>query len=283
MQKQVNKNSWLQTLAQKKYKDFVLKPALKIINKNQKYPTFWTMPHDTICRTILLDGFYEKALLQGMCALLENKNGVALDIGANIGNHSIFFSQHFKTVLAVEPVPSNCWILKANLHLNNIHNVELIECGLSDQNSEMMISSNNGLNTNNGLKFVDEQTRHIDTIVKVFTGDELFHDLSLHEKILLVKIDVEGHEPQVIRGMKKLLNAHQPIIFWEAFSLDTFNLSKVILEEFGYSNFYHLSTNKYKKKWANKIFKSFNSSSFLKDLESCDFSGMNVASLKPLL
>jgi FkbM family methyltransferase len=283
MGNKIQTSSWFSTLVQNKYRDFVLKPALKIINKHQKFPTFWTMPHDTICRTILLEGYYEKNLLKGMCDLSVNKNGIVLDIGANIGNHTIYFSQFFNKVLAFEPVPSNCWILKANLHLNNIKNVDLIECALSNQSTEMVISSNDGHNTNNGLSPLNAQTDQQSTRVKVYKGDELLNELTLHEKILLIKIDEEGHEPQVIQGLKTTIEKYQPIIFWEAFSLDVFNQSKVILQEFGYTNFYHLSTNKYSNKLANKLFKTFNSSSYLKNIDSDDFTGMNVASPLPLL
>jgi FkbM family methyltransferase len=282
MRKQITQTNFFSTFIKNKYRDLILKPALKLIINHQKYPTFWTMPHDTICRTILLDGFYEQALLQGMCKLSSGSDGLALDIGANIGNHSIYFSQYFKKVMAFEPVPSNCWILKANLYLNNIKNVELHECGLSNHNHEMIVMSDVGHNTNNSLKKLSEENNPNETIVNAYSGDALLERISPKEKIILVKIDVEGHEPQVIEGLKCTLKTHKPLIFWEAFSLETFNQSRIFLEDIGYKYFYHLSTNKYSIKWINKIFKSFNSATYLKNIDSLDFSGMNVASFTPL-
>jgi hypothetical protein len=95
--KKVTNNALIASFISNKYRDLILKPALKLLNRNQKNApcNFWTMPYDSICQAIILNGFYERELLEGMCALVKDKNGIALDIGANIGNHSLFFSKHF--------------------------------------------------------------------------------------------------------------------------------------------------------------------------------------------
>jgi hypothetical protein len=66
------------------------------------------MPYDSIGQAIILNGFYERELLQGMCSLVLDKNSIALDVGANIGNHSLFFSNNFDSVISFEPMASNC-------------------------------------------------------------------------------------------------------------------------------------------------------------------------------
>jgi hypothetical protein len=65
---------------------------------------------DTICREIMLDGCYEKDLLATMVELVPDTTSTFLDIGANVGNHSIYLSKHFRRVISFEPVPRNCWI-----------------------------------------------------------------------------------------------------------------------------------------------------------------------------
>src|SRR3989338_8106599 len=94
-------------------KNFLLKPAFKLFKNRRGYPAFWTMPYDPICREILFNGYYEKELLMGMCKLVENKSGTVLDIGANIGNHTVFFSREFENVISFEPTPSNCWAVSS--------------------------------------------------------------------------------------------------------------------------------------------------------------------------
>lgn len=98
----------------RQYRNIVLKQALKLFQDSK----FWTMPSDAICREILLDGYYERDLLAGMCKLAGNKQGTCLDIGANIGNHSVYFSGHFAKVVAFEAHPRNVGILRANIHYN---------------------------------------------------------------------------------------------------------------------------------------------------------------------
>jgi hypothetical protein len=75
--KKVTNNPFITSFLKNKYRDFILKPALKLLNRNQKTAqcTFWTMPYDSICQSIILNGFYERELLQGMCALVKDKKG----------------------------------------------------------------------------------------------------------------------------------------------------------------------------------------------------------------
>jgi tRNA/tmRNA/rRNA uracil-C5-methylase (TrmA/RlmC/RlmD family) len=127
--KKITKDNYIKNFFELRYRDIVLKPALKIINKHQKKAeiTFWTMPFDSICREIILNKLYESSLLNAMCSIVKDKNTVALDVGANIGNHSLYFAKYFKKVISFEPAPNNCWIFKANIFLNRVKNVILIE------------------------------------------------------------------------------------------------------------------------------------------------------------
>lgn len=265
-------------------KNFLLKPAFKLFKNRGDYPTFWTMPYDPICRDILFNGYYEKELLIGMSKLVENKSGTVLDIGANIGNHTVFFSKEFKQVISFEPIPSNCWILKANLYLNNISNVQLIEKGVGDINEKLFISQIDPKNTNNGLSKINPQGATDQNCVDVVIGDEELEKLAIPKPILMIKIDVEGAEPQVIMGLRKTIATYKPIIYWEAFTSETVNQSKILLEEMGYVNFYHLTTKNYDNKFMNKITTLLGKSVYLKPIENCTtYEGMNVASPKKLI
>jgi len=286
--KKVTNNPFIAGFLHNKYRDLILKPALKLLNRNQKNApcTFWTMPYDSICQAIILNGFYERELLQGMCALVKDKNGIALDIGANIGNHSLFFSKHFNAVIAFEPVPNNCLLLKANLFLNQNQNINLIEKALSDTNTKMGIDKGNSKNTNNTISELhkkDEDAAN-QIMVDVVVGDEVIEKLDIKQKVNLVKIDVEGHEPFVVAGLRKTISTHQPIVYWEAFSKDEAEKTKALLMEMGYSNFYHLTTKKYQSRLLNKLIKSFTNAAYLVEFDQCtQFDGMNVASVAKLM
>ncbi len=283
--KKITQDSYIKNFTEQRYRDFVLKPALKLLNAHQKKSesVFWTMPFDTICKNITLNHFYEPELLNGMCELVKDKDGIALDIGANIGNHSLFFANRFAKVISFEPVPSNCWIVKSNLYLNGIQNLVLIKKGLSNKNIKMALDSSNPKNTNNGVSAISEVLGS-QTIIDVVIGDEEISKLSLDKKVVLIKIDVEGHEPFVVEGLKATIKKDMPTIFWEAFSREEANRTKVLLEDMGYKNFYHLTPNRFHNRLLNKIWRSISKATFIVGFDSCQrFDGMNVASKTDLL
>jgi len=268
------------SLLRNQYKNLILKPCLRFSRYRDSYPKFWTMPYDIICREILLNGYYEKELLIGMAAIVKNKSGTVLDIGANIGNHSVFFSKTFKQVISFEPVPRNCWIFKANLHLNEIDNVTLVEKALSDKNQLQFLSHDDPCNTNNGLS---QLSQGIGSRVEVVRGDDVLRTMDYAAPIALIKVDVEGLEHEVIKGLEETIGEYRPTICWEGFTSEGVLATKTTLEDMGYRNFYHLTTSRFENRYMNKLANSFGKSVYLLPLDHCkSFDGMNVASSNPI-
>lgn len=123
------------------------------------------------------------------------------DIGANIGLHVLSVAQSRPTIdlpiVAVEPDPINALVLRKNILLNGIENVHVHEVGCSNVTGEMHLHLTQSHNRGT-FRIVppDEETG---TKVHVMTLDQILaeHDLTTP---LLVKIDVEGHETQVLEG-----------------------------------------------------------------------------------
>jgi len=233
----------LRRIKDRLYRNFVLKPALRLFRYTDRESHFWLLSpevahRDTICREIMLDGYYEKDLLAAMVDLVPDKSGTFLDIGANIGNHSIYLSKHFKRVVSFEPIPRNCWIFKANRHLNSADNITLVEKGLSSKPGQLCFSSEDPMQTNTGLHEARDGTDKSET-VEVVRGDDALRELGI-ENVVGIKIDVEGHEPDVIQGLEATLRRSQPVVFWEAFSRASASQAETILREFGYCRFEHL-------------------------------------------
>jgi len=271
------------TFAASQYKNAVLKPALKAFRERPpELPTFWTMPHDPICREILLNGFYEREILRGMCALAPDKSGTVLDVGANMGNHTIYFSREFARVISFEPVPRNCWLLQANLHLNDIRNVTLIQKGLSSERGTLHFRTI-ATNTNSAVADASRGDADHDVSAEIVPGDEALADRS--DRIVLIKVDVEGDEPKVLQGLAKTITTHRPLIFFEALSAPACDESKRVLEELGYRNFYLLTIYRYENRRLSKLVNALTGRpAYLKRLEDCaTFDGMCVASSEPLM
>lgn len=166
---------------------------------------------DFIAHNINLNGIYEKDDLDtffewAASAGIDFKDATALDIGANIGNHSLYFSDHFKRVVSFEPHPRTFKVLSLNSELaDNIvcHNV-----GLSDQDGSAILSV---LPANFGRSSIGESRDAKSVDIKLITLDTFCK----FENVKLLKIDVEGHELKALSGAKKLIQEHQPIILFE--------------------------------------------------------------------
>ena len=73
---------------------------------------------DYVSNKILLDGIYEGRELNALDQLVFchlPRDSVALDIGANIGNHTAYFARYFSRVIAFEPNPMVFAVLSANV------------------------------------------------------------------------------------------------------------------------------------------------------------------------
>ena len=276
----ITKNYPVETVLRSVYKNIVLKSAVRIFKKRKTEIKFWTIPHDPICREILTSGFYEKELLEGMVSLAKNSKGTVLDVGANIGNHSLYFSKYFDHVISFEPAKNNCCILKANIRLNKIKNITIIDKALGNMDSVMSVNDDPD-NTNHNLLEADFSDP--DNLVDVRIGDDLLDQLNLLLPVVLIKIDVEGFEPAVVEGLSKTIKRDKPLIFWEAFSREKAQETIDILTELGYNNFYHLTKNKFINGKINSLYNSFSRSAYLFDInQNRKFDGMNVGSVRSL-
>lgn len=138
------------------------------------------------------------------------QNGIALDIGANIGNHSMFFSDRFRGVHAYEPNPRTYCLLKFNT--DPLVNVTCHQFGLGDVTGSLELHQNLA---NPGLASIKYGSDPQDQLIKIHvsTLDELSHPEN--ESICFIKMDVEGFEENVIKGGERTLRKLQPVVVFE--------------------------------------------------------------------
>lgn len=191
---------------------------------------------DHIAHSIHVDGVYERDELEVFFAWMKRAGidfggATALDIGANIGNHSLYFSDYFAHVVSFEPNPRTFRVLSINADL--VGNVTCHNVGLSDRAGEATLSmdpANMGGASIGGAANLQAQT------ISLVDLDSL-GDLG---DVKLVKIDVEGHEYKALSGGRNLLTAKMPIILFEQHLKEFVNgQSPVVslLREMGYERF----------------------------------------------
>lgn len=159
-------------------------------------------------------GAYAKDELRILEELINKARGsTILDIGANVGHHSLFFSKFGKEVHSFEPFSEVSARLEQKIADNGLTNVHLhkVALGEKDEVKEFFPSDTN--NTGTG-SFVNRQSSREPVKLSIFNGDSYLESNNITD-IGFIKIDVEGFEIEVLKGLKQTIKKYQPIIFFE--------------------------------------------------------------------
>ena len=159
-------------------------------------------------RRLYFQGIHEKNVLELMrdMSMDRREGSVFCDIGANVGQHSLFcaLNLRFEKIYAFEPYPSTFAALRQNILLNSLEGkIAAVNLALSDKMAEYGMEvpslSNDGMNyLLSGLK----PDRSI--VVRSTTLDSFAYENGI-TRIDMMKIDVEGAELNVVRGARGLL------------------------------------------------------------------------------
>jgi FkbM family methyltransferase len=167
-------------------------------------------PGDVVDYYIYTEGLFEKRFLFLVERLFNG--GVALDVGANIGNHALFLARVFDEVHAFEPNPAMLARLERHIAMNAATNVRIHPFGLSDRDGKLPFYEHPGQNPGAG-RFLAEGSP-TKTLLPVRRGDDVLRD-SGAGSIDFVKVDVEGHELAVLAGLAQTIAAHRPAVGFE--------------------------------------------------------------------
>ena len=136
--------------------------------------------------------------------------GTLIDVGANVGSVSLLLSDKVDHAILFEPNPLAAARARENLARNQL-GFEVYELALSDAKGEVRFECHGGVDTV-GRVVVNGQTIGVGaTVVQRTTFDEFLARYDRpHPPISLIKIDVEGHENAVLRGMRQFLFERRP-------------------------------------------------------------------------
>ena len=153
-------------------------------------------------------GGFEKRELDWLLPRLR-QDDVVWDVGANVGIYSVLMAKRAARVVAFEPVAATVEHLQRNLDLNDAHNVTVVEAALSDAPGEGTMATMPGGAGGNHLTRGGE---HSDVAVRVTTGDEY---AGSHGAPDVIKVDIEGFEPDFVRGAVGVIREHRPMLTLE--------------------------------------------------------------------
>jgi FkbM family methyltransferase len=209
------------------------------------YGFFWT---ETSLKRNLLTAKYEPLQPLLLLNFTEELNSeYFFDIGANIGFYSILTSHNkrVKKIYSFEASPNTCAELVSNIQLNKLNNlIEAKAVAVSDSCGEVNFQIESDFS---GINSIKETSFHRSDLfskvarVKSITIDSFF-DLS--NANLAFKIDVEGHELNVIRGASKLLLNNNCILQIEIYQNSTVEVEK-LMGKLGYHKIFCIKNDFY--------------------------------------
>jgi FkbM family methyltransferase len=164
---------------------------------------------------------------------------VVLDVGANIGTHTVALATQVTatgSVYAVEPQRLTFQLLCANVALNALTNVVCLNAAVGETEGTTRIPTLDPLVENN-FGGLPAQGHDSGEEVKVIRLD----DLSL-PRCNLIKIDVEGMETGVLAGARRTIREFRPVLFVENNSQERSAAVLKSLDELGYSCWWHVAS-----------------------------------------
>lgn len=163
-------------------------------------------------------GGYELDELQLLRDLMHDRPGAwALDIGANVGHHALFLASFCEKVHAFEPFDDVARCIREKVARNRLQNIELHALGLGDADAELSYFAPADNNVGNGT-FVSELAplgrQTPSAVLTVRHADRYLQTLAL-PRLDLIKIDVEGFELHVLKGLTETLTRYRPLVMVE--------------------------------------------------------------------
>lgn len=158
---------------------------------------------------IAINRVYEKHVTEEIRRFFR-PGAVLVDVGANIGYYTLLAAPHLGAagkIIAFEPSLDSCALLKMSLEKNGFKNVTIHAKAVAD------IQGIVGFNPDDSNGLINKENPNICAYqVEAVTLDDV---LNGEERIDLIKMDVEGAEGLVLKGMEKLIQTHHPLIFTE--------------------------------------------------------------------
>lgn len=224
--------------AAQKFETIANAPSSRFVYRPQHTNSTFFLPYgnvDLIQQVILAsDNYFEIGALDELffdfkggllSKLVAEPDSVIVDVGANIGNHTLYFANelHAGKIFAFEAVGNTCNILRTNVQLNNLQNkVEIFNCGLSNVSGRASIQHYDPENIGGTNLVVGRGNIELSAL----------DDFNL-PKVTFMKIDVEGMEPQVLEGAIETIKRSRPFIYVESFA-DKFPIVESFMRNLNY-------------------------------------------------
>jgi FkbM family methyltransferase len=166
---------------------------------------------DTVVKELYWSNFngWEKKEIDMIINLCKKKKyDYFFDIGSYSGFYSLLLSSIYSdiNVYSFEIIDKIFERLNNNIHLNNYKNIMTINKGVADKNCTLFISKGSFDNGLSSVSYLTNKSSEQESINIDVVSIDSFLENRLNSKNILIKIDTEGTEKNVIKGMKYLMD-----------------------------------------------------------------------------
>jgi len=201
---------WAKTPLQRLLAPFGLRSSRTIAGHR-----FFFDPSTDIGAEILVTGQFERNAI-AQCANFIGHDGIVVDVGANIGIHTVHFAGMVRSGKVISFEPSRATFANLLENVKHLTNVIPVNLALSDSTSLQAFfvaadDAYSGLNDTKRKAILRQEP------IVCVKADDILLAILQNLRVDLVKIDVEGAELQVLSGMREFIVTHKPVIFCEIF------------------------------------------------------------------
>lgn len=190
--------------------------------------TYSAAPNQYVDWEVLITGAYERkdiAVFEKIARYLPS--AVCIDVGANVGHHAFIFGALGWKVHAFEPNPELGPIIQNKITAAGFSNITLHQVGLSEDNVDLPFvvpsKSNSGMGT---FAHGGANENALAVLLPLRRGDEFVAGLGL-TTVDVIKMDIQGLEPQALRGLHETLATFRPIVCVEVSPENRLEFSRV--------------------------------------------------------
>jgi FkbM family methyltransferase len=203
---------------------------------------------DLIGRRLIATGSFERTQFEALDRLLTeattlvginpNLKGALVDVGANIGLYTVRYAPLFVQTIAIEANPATYHALQANIALARSPNTKAVCLAASNVKgtAQLKVAESGMLGWSRLADDAGWATYTVD--VPLNTLDNIVDEAFGQARVALIKIDVEGHELEVLQGAAAVINRDGPIILFEALSGEAGRSAIGQLRGAGYNDFF---------------------------------------------
>lgn len=175
---------------------------------------------DMIGRHVFANGHYTRDMVEKLLVELKREDLLGaepktlLEIGANIGTHTVYFActGAFSKQIAVEPEPGNLAFLERNISINGLQDrVTVVPCAAGAEPGKMMLRKIDRNSGNASFLHADEKSSG-SVEVNIERVDTILNQCKVSaDDVGLIWMDIEGFEPTAIQSMESLITRGTPL------------------------------------------------------------------------